>query len=61
MDMIVIDLSRVEGVRVGDISTVIGRDGRDEITFYEVAGRAGVSHYELLTRLNPLIQKFTAG
>ena len=61
MDMIVIDLSRVDGARVGDVVTVIGRDGRDEITAYEVAGRAGVSHYELLTRLNPLIQKFTTG
>jgi alanine racemase len=61
MDMIVIDLGRGNGVRVGDVVTVIGRDGRDEITVYEVAGRAGVSHYELLTRLNPLIQKFRAG
>jgi alanine racemase len=61
MDMIVIDLSQVPGVRVGDVVTVIGHDGRDEITGYEVAGRAGVSHYELLTRLNPLIQKFTTG
>jgi alanine racemase len=61
MDMIVIDLSRVKGARVGDAVTVIGRDGRDEITVYEVASRAGVSHYELLTRLNPLIQKFTVG
>ncbi len=61
MDMIVIDLGQVDGARVGDAVTVIGRDGHDEITAYEVAGRAGVSHYELLTRLNPLIQKFTTG
>jgi alanine racemase len=61
MDMIIIDLCRVDGARVGDLVTVIGRDGRDEITAYEVAGRAGVSHYELLTRLNPLIQKFKTG
>jgi len=61
MDMIVIDLSRAEGAGVGDAVTIIGRDGRDEITVYEVASRAGVSHYELLTRLNPLIQKFAVG
>jgi alanine racemase len=61
MDMIVIDLSQAVGARVGDVVTVIGRDGRDEITVYEVASRARVSHYELLTRLNPLIQKFTTG
>jgi len=61
MDMIVIDLSQVEGACVGDVVTAIGRDGHEEITAAEVAGRAGVSPYELLTRLNPLIQKFTIG
>lgn len=58
MDMIVVDLTDISGARGGDIATVIGRDDREEITAYEVARRAGVSHYELLTRLNPLIQKF---
>ncbi len=61
MDMIVIDLTDAVGARVGDVVTVIGRDGREEVTAYEVAKRAGVSHYELLTRLNPLIQKFYIG
>jgi alanine racemase len=61
MDMIVIDLGQIAGARVGDVVTVIGRDGLEEITATEVACRAGVSHYELLTRLNPLIQKFYIG
>jgi alanine racemase len=60
MDMIVIDLTDIAGARVGDVVTAIGRDGREEITAYEVSRRAGVSPYELLTRLNPLIQKFYA-
>jgi alanine racemase len=58
MDMIVIDLTDIDGARVGDVVTVVGRDGKEQITVYEIARRAGVSHYELLTRLNPLIQKF---
>ncbi len=58
MDMIVIDLTEIKGARVGDVVTVLGRDGKEEIAVYEIARRAGVSHYELLTRLNPLIQKF---
>jgi len=58
MDMIVVDLSRAGSAGVGDTVTVIGRDCGDEITVYEIAGRARISHYELLTRLNPLIQKF---
>ncbi|MFZ2052561.1 MAG: alanine racemase [Candidatus Aminicenantales bacterium] len=61
MDMIVIDLTDAVGARVGDVVTAIGRDGREEVTAYEVARKAGVSHYELLTRLNPLIQKFYTG
>lgn len=57
MDMIVVDLTDIDGARPGDIATVIGRDGSEEITAYEIASRAGVSHYELVTRINPLIQK----
>ena len=58
MDMIVVDLTGIQNVSVGDIVTLIGREGGDEITAYEVAQKAGGSYYEVLTRLNPLIQKF---
>ncbi len=58
MDMIVVNLTGIPGARTGDVATVIGRDGEVEITPYEVAGEARVSPYELLTRINPLIQKF---
>jgi alanine racemase len=58
MDMIVIDLTDIPRVSVGDVATVIGRDRKDEITAYEMAQKAGISYYELVTRLNPLIQKY---
>jgi alanine racemase len=58
MDMIVVDLTDIPEARVGDVVTIIGRDGSLEITAFELARQAGISHYELLTRLNPLIQKF---
>ena len=58
MDMIVVDLTDIPDVGVGDTVTLIGRDGGDEITAYEVARKAEGSYYELLTRLNPLIQKY---
>jgi alanine racemase len=58
MDMIVVDLTEIRDARPGDRVTVIGRDAREEISAYDVSRKAGVSHYELLTRLNPLIQKF---
>jgi alanine racemase len=58
MDMIVVDLTDIPRVSVGDVVTLIGRDGRDEVTAYEMALKADGSYYELLTRLNPLIQKY---
>ncbi len=58
MDMIVVDLTGIPGVEVEDRVTIIGRDGREEITAYETAARAGQSFYELLTRINPLIKKY---
>lgn len=61
MDMIVVDLTGIPGARPGDVVTLIGRDGAGEVSACEVARKAGVSHYELLTRLNPLIQKFRIG
>ncbi|MEW5902548.1 MAG: alanine racemase C-terminal domain-containing protein, partial [Acidobacteriota bacterium] len=61
MDMIVVDLTGIPAARAGDVATVIGRSGSDEVTADEVARKAGISHYELLTRLNPLIQKFYLG
>lgn len=61
MDMIVVDLTDIPRVSVGDEATLIGRDNKDEISAYEMAQKAGVSYYELLTRLNPLIQKYYLG
>ena len=58
MDMVVFDLTDIPEARVGDVVTIIGRDKGDEVTASELARKAGMSHYELLTRLNPLIQKF---
>lgn len=58
MDMIVVDLTGIPGVRAGDTATVIGRDGADEVAGCELADRAGQSPYEFMTRLNPLIRKY---
>lgn len=58
MDMITIDLTDIPAAGVEDTVTIIGRDGGENVTVYELAGRAGQSYYEFLTRLNPLIQKY---
>lgn len=41
----------------GDIVTFIGRSGSEEIQAADVAQKSGTIHYELLTRLNPLMER----
>jgi len=55
MDMAAIALQGAE--KAGVIATLIGRDGRDEILAWEPAQKAGTTHYEFLTRLNPLMER----
>jgi len=56
MDLLTVD---VDGIpcRVGDEVTLIGKDGNRELRANDVAGQAGTTHYEFLTRLNPLIER----
>jgi len=37
--------------QIGDVVTMIGRDGDDEVTVNEVARLGGISPYEVLTSL----------
>jgi alanine racemase len=53
MDMIVIDVTGI-ALKPGDLVTLIGRDGAEEITASAFAEWAGTSHYEIVTRINPL-------
>jgi alanine racemase len=51
MDFIMIDVGPSGGgVRVGDVATVVGRDGDDEITLDEFAAWSDTINYEVLTR-----------
>jgi len=48
MDMTMADVSNVSGVRVGDVATVFGRDGKAFLPVEEQAAKAGTISYELL-------------
>jgi alanine racemase len=50
MDMIMVDVTDIPCER-GDIATLIGRDGAEEITVADVGAAAGLSPYEILTAL----------
>jgi len=51
MDITVVDLTAVPEAQVGDVATLIGRDGDEEIALDEVAAQAGTIGYEILTGL----------
>jgi len=56
MDLIVVDVTGID-CRIGSRATIIGRQGREEITAAEMAQKIGTSHYEIITRINPLIER----
>jgi alanine racemase len=49
MDLTVVDISDLPEVRVGDIATLLGAMGTEEITLDEIAELAGTISYEILT------------
>ncbi len=53
MDMIIIDVTDIKGIAVGDEATVIG----EGITADALAYLADTSNYEIITRINPLIKR----
>ena len=57
MDMIIIDVSKIKNVAVGDTATLLGQSGKAEITADELADLSGTTNYEAVTRLNPLIRR----
>lgn len=57
MDMLIIDVTDIPHVHVGDEVTLIGKDGHEEVTAQELADLSNTSLYEFVTRLNPLIKR----
>jgi alanine racemase len=53
MDMILADVTDVPGVAEGDIATLIGKDGNEEITAVELARWAGTIPWHVLTSVGP--------
>jgi alanine racemase len=57
MDIIMIDVTNVKNPKVGDEATIIGHDGKTEITVDNIATLLDGSAYEFVTRINPLIKR----
>lgn len=57
MNITMVDITDIPKVRVGDRVTLIGRDGKEEITAEELAEKIGTINYEVITRINPLLKR----
>jgi alanine racemase len=57
MDQIVVDVTDVPGVSIGDTATLIGRDGDATITIEEMAAWAQTIPYEVLTRIGARVAR----
>lgn len=57
MDMVVVDITDIKNVKVGDEVVIIGKSGDLEITARNTAYLDETTEYEIITRLNPLIKR----
>ena len=53
MNITLVDVTDVPGVREGDVATLIGSDGDERVSAEELAELAGTINYEILARLSP--------
>ncbi len=56
MDMIAVDVTDIV-CKFGDVATLIGGDGKEFVGATELASKMNASHYEMVTRINPLIER----
>lgn len=57
MNMIMVDVTDIPGVAVGDVVTLLGEDGGARISAEDVAGWIGTINYEVTTRINERIPR----
>lgn len=57
MDLMMIDVSHIDGVAVGDEVVLMGRQGDEEISATELADRAGTISWEITTRIGSRVRR----
>ena len=57
MDITACDVTDIPEVKVGDTVTIIGRQSKEEVSAEDMARTLNTSPYEVLTRINPLIER----
>lgn len=61
MDYITVDVTEVQGARVTDVVTLVGRDGEQAIGVEELAQRAGTIPYEILCGIGQRVRRIYRG
>lgn len=61
MDQIMVDVGDSKDIRVGDDVTLIGKDGKEEITVWEIAKKVGTNHYEVLCMIAARVPRVCVG
>ncbi len=57
MNMFSVDVSHLPKVKIEDEAVLLGRQGKEEITAEEIAGKLGTINYEITTRISALLPK----
>ena len=57
MNLTIIDVSKINKVKINDKVVLIGKQGKEEITAEEIAQKTKTINYEVITRINPLIPR----
>ena len=57
MNMFMVDVTDVPDAVAGDVAVLLGRDGEESVSAEALAGWAGTIHYEITTRVNPLLPR----
>ncbi len=57
MDLVTVDVTELEGVSVGDEVVLLGRQGDEEISAEEIAGRLGTISYEVLCSIGARVPR----
>lgn len=57
MDQLMVDLGTGSGCRIGDDVTLLGRDGAEEISAWELADRSGTIPYEIFTAVTARVPR----
>ena len=57
MDLMMIDVSKIDSVQAGDEAVLMGRDGNEEVSCAELAEKAGTITWEITTRIGSRVRR----